>query len=321
MSGLLRRLTRRRAATADETRPETPASEPVDAPPPAPAPGSGDQPVPTDEQPTAAHDLPAGVDPDELGMAPGEGARRGGVRRRARYLRAVREVLLRDLGGFSYELHRTAGGTPDDDHRRLLEAKAARLTAIDAELRELEARLGQAHREAVLRTPGLGGTCPECGELHGSEAAFCWRCGAALTERATRRRTAAATAPRTGGHIAAPAATEPGGATAARLALWMKSGKPAPAEPASAEPAPKPPAPASSTATPAAAPEPAAPAPGAEPPADEPASKRPAKPRKKAAEAEPGPPDQQPTAVDRPSDRPGTLSDGDPLASPAERGS
>src|SRR5688572_28366863 len=158
MSGLLRRLTRRRAATADETRPETPAaSEPVDAPAPAPAEDGGEQPVPADEQPTAAHDLPAGVDPHELGAAAGEGARRGGVRRRARYLRSVREVLLRDLGGFTYEVHRTAGGSHDDGHRRMSEAKAARLAAIDAELRALEGRLGEPRPDAVLRQPGLGG--------------------------------------------------------------------------------------------------------------------------------------------------------------------
>jgi acetyl esterase/lipase len=29
----------------------------------------------------------------------------------------------------------------------------------------------------VLREPGIGGVCPSCGELFGSEAVFCWRCG------------------------------------------------------------------------------------------------------------------------------------------------
>src|SRR5215210_7064605 len=145
MSGLLRRLTRRRAATADETRPDTPAtSEPVDAAASTSAQTGGGEPVPAGDQPTAAHDLPAGVDPGDLAAAPGDGARRGRVRRRVRYLRAVREVLLRDLGGFSYEIHRTAGGNAGDAQRRLVEAKASRVARIDGELRELRDRLGEA---------------------------------------------------------------------------------------------------------------------------------------------------------------------------------
>jgi len=35
----------------------------------------------------------------------------------------------------------------------------------------------------VLREPGIGGTCPRCGELHASEARFCSRCGLDLTAR------------------------------------------------------------------------------------------------------------------------------------------
>jgi len=309
MSGLLRRLTRRRGATADETRPQTPAaSEPVDAPASAPGEPGGERPVPDSEQPTAAHDLPAGVDPAALAARPGEGARRGSVRRRVRYLRAVRELLLRDLGGFSYELHRTAGGTAGDAHRPLLEAKAARLAALDGEVRELEAGLGEPHPDAtVLRRPGIGGTCPECGELHGSEAAFCWHCGMPVTERAVRRRAMAP--PPAGGHGVVPSGARRAAMdehpTAERLALWIKSsaGEARPA-PGAGEQAPAQPAPA-----PAAEP--------AEAAAEEPAPAAPERAAKKPPEDAPA--DEQPAAAKRPAEGPGGPSDGDPLATPGER--
>ena len=56
------------------------------------------------------------------------------MRRRVRYLRRVRELLLRDLGGFFYEVHRTAGGRESSGHRAILETKTGRLAAIDGEL-------------------------------------------------------------------------------------------------------------------------------------------------------------------------------------------
>ena len=192
MNGLLRRLTRRRAATADETPPGTPAaSEPVDA-----TVVSLDERSPLSEEEHAReeelrrrrHDLPAGVDPDQLDAGLGESARRGALRRRVRYLRSAREVLLRDLGGYYYEVHRAAG-TPHGGHRGLLEAKAARLAGIDEELGRLEARLGvTGPPETVVREPGVGGTCPNCGELHGSDAGWCAHCGTPLSERARKRR-------------------------------------------------------------------------------------------------------------------------------------
>jgi hypothetical protein len=248
MSGLLRRLTRRRPATADENRSlEAGSSEPAAARADAPAEPGGDRPVPaadeqqthvlpaTGEQPAASEqpateqtspgaqwatsaptdqptafaaqpapvrDLPAGVDPGDLASAPPASARRGKLRRRLRYLRHVRELLLRDLGGFTYELHRTAGGTPEEAHRRLSAAKASRISALDEEVGALEARLGEPHAETVLREAGIGGTCPECGELHASDAHFCSRCGAPLDAKARAQREAAiaAAAPVTGSH-------------------------------------------------------------------------------------------------------------------------
>jgi hypothetical protein len=212
MSGLLRRLTRRRPATADETRsPES--SEPVGAPAETPAEPGGDRPVPaSDQQATqvlpatadqpagpepqpapasSVRDLPAGIDPGELADAPAPSASRGKLRRRLRYLRRVRELLLRDLGGFVFELHRTAGDAPQEAQQRLLQAKTNRLAALDAELRGLESRLGRPHEGTLLREPGIGGLCPECGELHASDAHYCARCGTPLDAKARAQRDAA----------------------------------------------------------------------------------------------------------------------------------
>ena len=234
MSGLLRRLTRRGPATADENRPPTAeSSEPAAAPAETPAEPGGGQPLPAEQptvalparrpssrppprsrcprgpsprasrrpfaaQPAPARDLPAGVDPGELAAPPEASARRGKLRRRLRYLRHVRELLLRDLGGFTYEVHRTAGGTAEEPQRRLTAAKAERISVLDAEVLALEARLGEPHAEPVLREPGIGGTCRECGELHASDAHFCSRCGAPLDDRARAQRAAAQ--PATGSH-------------------------------------------------------------------------------------------------------------------------
>ncbi len=274
MSGLLRRLTRRRPATADETgSPAAGSSEPAAAPADTPAEPGGDRPVPaadeqatqilpaTGEQPAAeqtspgaewatsamkpvepqapappeeprteatqaepqtdatqlqaesdqptafaaqrpqGRDLPAGLDPGDLSTGPAASARRGKLRRRLRYLRHVRELLLRDLGGFTYEIHRTAGGAPQESHRKLTTAKASRIAALDAEVGVLEARLGEPHAPTVLREAGIGGTCPECGELHASDAHYCSRCGAPLDEKArAQRQVAAAAAPVTASH-------------------------------------------------------------------------------------------------------------------------
>jgi hypothetical protein len=215
MSGLLRRLTRRRPATADETGTPAPeSSEPAGAPAHTPAEPAGGEPAPapdeqatqvlpaTADQPTVVEqpqqstvrDLPAGIDPGELADAPAASAGRGKLRRRLRYLRRVRELLLRDLGGFIFELHRTAGGTPQEGHRRLIESKAKRLVALDAEVRGLEARLGEPHEATVMREPGIGGLCPECGELHASDAHYCARCGTPLDAKARATRDAAVAA-------------------------------------------------------------------------------------------------------------------------------
>jgi zinc-ribbon domain len=285
MSGLLRRLTRRRPATADETRSPAPeSSEPAGAPAETPAEAGGDRPVPGEEatqvlpattaqpavaepaaeptapepvpQPAPVRDLPAGIDPGELAIAPAASASRGRLRRRLRYLRRVRELLLRDLGGFVFELHRSPGGSAQEGPRRLVESKANRIAALDTEVRGLEARLGQPHEGAVLWEPGIGGLCPECGELHASDAHYCSRCGAPLDAKARAKRDAAAQ-PTTGAQPAvepAPASvlwaagphpraqpaeekekTDPSAATSQWLAIPRPAAEAAASGPASAE--------------------------------------------------------------------------------------
>jgi zinc ribbon protein len=193
MSGLIRRIRRTRAAAAEESRTESPApSEPQDATPTAERPGGGSllvdpaTPRPTTVPPTPLaemRDLPAGLEVEELRSPRPATERRSRLRHRTRYLRRVRELLLRDLGGLVYEIHRSTGGDRAH-HDSLVRAKAERLTALDAELFALEKRIGAEHPETVLREPGIGGSCPSCGELHSSDARFCSACGTPLTGRA-----------------------------------------------------------------------------------------------------------------------------------------
>jgi hypothetical protein len=204
MSGLFRRIRRTRAAAAEESRTDLPApSEPQDATTTAERPGgqpplgwsAQPAPAPVEEQPLAEmHDLPAGLEVEELRSPRPATERRSRLRRRTRYLRRVRELLLRDLGGLVYEIHRASGGDRAH-HESLVRAKAQRLAALDAELYALEGRLGAEHPENVLREPGVGGTCPSCGELHASDARFCSACGTPLSERAAGDAEEAAPAP------------------------------------------------------------------------------------------------------------------------------
>ena len=92
----------------------------------------------------------------------------------------------------------------------LVQAKLERLTALDAERLELEAVLGDRRSQTVLHEPGVGGTCPTCGEYFASDARFCSRCGTRVDGRdagAARRRAG-------GGRDRAPAGRGPGGRAA-----------------------------------------------------------------------------------------------------------
>jgi hypothetical protein len=145
-----------------------------------------DPPPPPDVQTTVVQELaiPAGADLDKLvGPVPST-RRRGKLRRRLRHLRGVREVLLRDLGGMVFEVHR-AERTGDQSVQAVVTEKLARLAAVDRELRDLEAILDD-RRGLVVREPGISGTCPNCGELYGSEARFCWACGTPVVPGAQR---------------------------------------------------------------------------------------------------------------------------------------
>src|SRR5437870_1747070 len=110
MSGLLERIVRRRRASA--STPLGPRSQ------------NGSQPESTNgHAPALPHD--AAAEPlaeataplPEPHTAPAPPAptflQRGRIRRRARYLRRLREVQLRDLGGFLVELHRFGRERPE----------------------------------------------------------------------------------------------------------------------------------------------------------------------------------------------------------------
>ena len=160
MSGLLRRI-RRPSVASDEPPPE----EAVDL------------------REEADHGpVPAGADLDGvIGERPTT-RRRGRLRRRLRHLRRIREMLLRDLGGFVFEMRRADEPGMGE---AILEAKLERLHAVQAELRELEDILDD-HTATVLREPGVGGTCPLCHELYGSDARFCSSCGTPVAPGAVR---------------------------------------------------------------------------------------------------------------------------------------
>jgi hypothetical protein len=101
---------------------------------------------------------------------------RGRMRRRARFLRAARELAYRDLGGLVFDLHRF--GQRNDD---VVKAKLETLSRIDAELRVLEAALPEHRSITVLRQAGVA-ACPRCAAIHGSGDRFCPACGLAVDQ-------------------------------------------------------------------------------------------------------------------------------------------
>jgi hypothetical protein len=104
------------------------------------------------------------------------GARTGSglaqMRRRARYLRSLRELQLRDIGGFMLELQRFDRQRPD-----LVREKVSAAVQTDRELRSLEGALRERRGIGEIRQPGVGGACPDCGTVHGSSDRFCSWCG------------------------------------------------------------------------------------------------------------------------------------------------
>ncbi|HEY5318795.1 MAG TPA: hypothetical protein VIJ20_12475, partial [Solirubrobacteraceae bacterium] len=133
------------------------------SPSPAPSPASTRAPSPA----------PA---PAPTTVAPLEFRERGQLRRRARYLRRLREVQIRDLGGFVLELHRFDTWRGD-----LVGIKVAKAAETDRELRAIESRLGEARPVREVREAGIGGMCSQCGTIHGSVDRFCSACGTAVS--------------------------------------------------------------------------------------------------------------------------------------------
>jgi hypothetical protein len=198
MSGLFERIARRRATPPDET-------QELDAPATAGPPSTGDEPAPTEvlaggeagaaapgegvrseavageaatvEQSATNGDAPADA---PTRILPAEDPRpsfrdRGRVRRRVRYLRRLRELQLRDVGGLVFELRRFGRRRED-----LVDQKLTQLAATDEELRHLETLLDDRRAVVELREPGIGGTCSNCGALHGSADHYCAQCGRPL---------------------------------------------------------------------------------------------------------------------------------------------
>ena len=123
--------------------------------------------MPSAEQQAAA-EVPAGQEPVP---ARPSFRQRGRLRRRLRYLRRVRELGFRDLGGLVFDQHRFS-----QVNETLVHGKLSALAAVDGELRALEHALDDRRPLTELREPGVS-VCSRCGALHGSEARFCPSCG------------------------------------------------------------------------------------------------------------------------------------------------
>jgi hypothetical protein len=139
----------------------------TDQAPPAAGPSWAAPPPAADQEPPAA-EVPAGQEP--VPASPSF-RHRGRLRRRLRYLRRVRELGFRDLGGLVFDQHRFS-----QVNEALVHGKLAALAAVDAELRALEHVLDDGRSLTELREPGVS-VCSRCGALHGSEARFCPSCG------------------------------------------------------------------------------------------------------------------------------------------------
>ncbi|HEU4976038.1 MAG TPA: zinc ribbon domain-containing protein, partial [Baekduia sp.] len=140
-------------------------------------------PEPQETQPTVvappqappAEALPAGLAPEDVAPSRPSFRDRGRLRRRLRYLRRVRELGFRDLGGLVFDLHRFRRRNDE-----LVLGKLAALDAVDRELRAIERVLTERRDIVELREPGIT-ACARCGALHGSDDRFCPHCGTQLS--------------------------------------------------------------------------------------------------------------------------------------------
>jgi hypothetical protein len=234
MSGKFPRIARRHADRPDEPSSDDAPTEQIAAvaPPPVEQPAT-----PGQSDAAAAATAPAAVaSTDQTVVAadqtivaepaprrPGFRAR-GRMRRRLRYLRKLRELQVRDLGGLVFDLRRFERKRDD-----LVAQKIDQIRACDDELHALERALEERRDLRDVREPGIGGTCPRCFAVFGSADKFCANCGAAF-----------------GGAVQGPAAQIPlAPPPATTQAPPAPAGQPAPV----AQPAP--PAPPTVTAPPA----------------------------------------------------------------------
>lgn len=176
MSGLLTRLPRRgaRSQARDEHATE-----------------------PSDEQATTA--LPAEREAPDGDPGALNARQRAQLRRRAQYLRKLRNLQLRDLGGLIFDLHRFERQRDD-----LVASKLAGLEHTDGEMRAADAALGSARHIDELREAGIGGSCQTCGALFGSDARFCSTCGTELATGAQTPQAATSAEPVSSPPAAAP---------------------------------------------------------------------------------------------------------------------
>jgi hypothetical protein len=129
--------------------------------------------VPPVEAEPAAEPAPA-IDPVAAVPANPTWRERGRLRRRLRYLREVRELGYRDLGGLVFDQHRFQ--RPNDG---LVQGKVLAIDAVDRELRAIEQALRAGTLVTELALPGVS-ACQRCGALHGSDARYCPQCGLAF---------------------------------------------------------------------------------------------------------------------------------------------
>jgi hypothetical protein len=306
MKGPLHAIRRRRSerpANGVDTAQAAPEA-PTEAQPTAglssapPPPASGEAP-PTAEMATVAQPPPGTVVPAGQEPVPDRPSfrQRGRLRRRLRYLRRVRELGFRDLGGLIFDQHRFSRV-----NTTLVDGKLHALSAVDAELRALEHALDDRRPLTELREPGIS-VCSRCGALHGSEARFCPSCGTPVHgPRAIAEVGEAVSLP--GGDVAAhhaPATPPPPAQPSAPARLRPQPLAPQPAEPQASAPA----APAAAAPDHARAAEPAAPARAdGEQPRPQAAD---GEPRPQAADGEPhaqAADGEQPTEVMRRADEP-----------------
>jgi ribosomal protein L40E len=214
--------------------------------PPDPSPQESQPTIVAPPQAPSVAPLPAGLAPEDVAPTRPSFRDRGRLRRRLRYLRRVRELGFRDLGGLAFDLHRFARRNDE-----LVLGKLAALDAVDRELRAIERVLDERRDIIELREPGVA-ACPRCGALHGSDARFCPQCGTQFSGPLAMVEVGGAPAP-----AVAPQSVDPAqealplsvteqGSTPVSGALAGNPPPPAPPEP---EPAP---APAAQSETPAA---------------------------------------------------------------------